>query len=53
MGSTLAYVAVRAGRVRSGCIDDLVSFGSVSIAPGHWLYSDEDGILASSRALHL
>ena len=36
-----------------GHIEAVVSFGGVSFAPGHWLYSDEDGILVSSPALHL
>ena len=35
----------------TGRIDTMVSFGGVSFAPGHWLYSDEDGILVSSREL--
>ncbi len=35
----------------SGHIDAVVSFGGVSFTPGCWLYSDEDGILVSSREL--
>ena len=35
----------------TGHIDAVVSFGGVSFAPGCWLYSDEDGILVSSREL--
>jgi regulator of ribonuclease activity A len=27
----------------TGCIEEVVSFGGVSSAPGHWLYSDDDG----------
>ena len=40
-------------KYRTGCIDAVVSFGRVSFTPGHWLYTDADGILVSSRALHL
>ena len=40
-------------KYRKGCIDAVVSFGRVSFTPGHWLYTDADGILVSSRALHL
>lgn len=28
-----------------------VSFGGVTFTPGHWLYSDEDGIVVASRRL--
>jgi len=35
----------------SGDIDAPVSFGTVKFVPGHWLYSDEDGILASEKPL--
>jgi regulator of ribonuclease activity A len=30
-----------------GEVDVPVSFGGVTFVPGHWLYSDEDGILVS------
>lgn len=29
----------------------IVSFGGVAFTPGHWLYSDDDGILVSEQAL--
>jgi regulator of ribonuclease activity A len=29
-----------------------VTFGAVDFHPGHWLYSDEDGIVTASRPLH-
>jgi regulator of ribonuclease activity A len=29
-----------------------VEFGGVRFVPGHWLYSDEDGIVVSAAALH-
>jgi regulator of ribonuclease activity A len=35
----------------TGEVDVPVSFGGVEFRPGHWLYSDEDGILVSSRRL--
>jgi regulator of ribonuclease activity A len=35
----------------TGEVDVPVSFGGVEFRPGHWLYSDEDGILVSSRQL--
>jgi regulator of ribonuclease activity A len=34
-----------------GAVDLPVSFGGVQFRPGEWLYSDEDGILLSDRAL--
>jgi regulator of ribonuclease activity A len=34
-----------------GLADVPVSFGGATFVPGHWLYSDEDGILVSARAL--
>ncbi len=35
----------------TGQVDVPVSFGGVEFRPGSWLYSDEDGILVSSRQL--
>jgi regulator of ribonuclease activity A len=35
----------------SGEVDVPVSFGGVTFVPGHWLYSDEDGILVSPTPL--
>ena len=35
----------------TGQVDVPVSFGGVEFRPGEWLYSDEDGILVSSRRL--
>ncbi len=34
-----------------GLVDVPVNFGGVNFVPGHWLYSDEDGILVSATAL--
>ena len=41
----------RSGKGGAGQLDVAVSFGGVEFRPGHWLYSDEDGILVSSRRL--
>jgi regulator of ribonuclease activity A len=35
----------------AGAVDVPVSFGAVEFRPGDWLYSDEDGVLVSDRAL--
>jgi regulator of ribonuclease activity A len=34
-----------------GSIDGPVSFGGVTFTPGHWIYSDDDGILVSAEKL--
>ena len=34
-----------------GIVDWPVAFGGVTFVPGHWLYSDEDGILVSPTPL--
>jgi len=34
-----------------GLVDVPVNFGGVNFVPGHWLYSDEDGILVSATPL--
>eukprot|EP00565_Helicotheca_tamesis_P007527 CAMPEP_0185729624 /NCGR_PEP_ID=MMETSP1171-20130828/6656_1 /TAXON_ID=374046 /ORGANISM="Helicotheca tamensis, Strain CCMP826" /LENGTH=178 /DNA_ID=CAMNT_0028398507 /DNA_START=275 /DNA_END=811 /DNA_ORIENTATION=+ len=31
----------------------IVSFAGVEFVPGHWLYSDEDGIVISEKPLHI
>jgi regulator of ribonuclease activity A len=41
----------RSGKNGTGQVDVPVSFGGVEFRPGNWLYSDEDGILVSSRRL--
>jgi regulator of ribonuclease activity A len=41
----------RSSKNGTGQADVPVSFGGVEFRPGHWLYSDEDGILVSSRRL--
>jgi regulator of ribonuclease activity A len=37
----------------TGETDVAVAFGGVDFVPGHWLYSDDDGILVSAEALSL
>jgi regulator of RNase E activity RraA len=32
-------------------VDIVVSFGGVTFTPGHWLYSDDDGVLVSREQL--
>ena len=41
----------RSSKNGTGQVDVAVSFGGVEFRPGNWLYSDEDGILVSSRRL--
>ncbi|HEY7489466.1 MAG TPA: ribonuclease E activity regulator RraA [Streptosporangiaceae bacterium] len=35
----------------AGDAGEPVSFGGVDFRPGHWLYSDEDGIVVAARSL--
>lgn len=44
---TLGTNPRRSARTGSGQVDVAVSFGDVTFTPGHWLYSDEDGIVVS------
>lgn len=41
----------RSGKGGAGQLDVPVNFGGVTFVPGHWLYSDEDGILVSENQL--
>jgi regulator of ribonuclease activity A len=43
----------RSGKTGSGQIDVPVTFGGVTFRAGEWLYSDEDGMVVSERALPL
>ncbi len=38
--------------LHSAAADKVVSFASVTIKPGDWLYADADGIVVADRALH-
>jgi regulator of ribonuclease activity A len=35
----------------AGQVDVVVSFGGATFAPGQWIYSDDDGVLVSTRQL--
>ena len=35
----------------TGEVDVVVEFGGVKFSPGHWLYSDDDGILVAEQPL--
>ena len=41
----------KAAKTGAGELDVPVRFGGATFTPGHWLYSDEDGILVSEAAL--
>jgi len=41
----------RSAKNRTGAADVPVTFGGVTFARGHWLYSDEDGILVSAHPM--
>lgn len=41
----------RSAKAGAGQVDVPVEFGGVVFTPGHWLYSDEDGIVVSPNAL--
>lgn len=42
----------KSGKTGAGNEAVTVSFAGVTIAPGEWLYADDDGILVSTRPLH-
>src|ERR1700686_1935731 len=41
----------RGAKSGAGQVDVPVAFGGTTFTPGHWLYSDEDGILVSAAPL--
>jgi regulator of ribonuclease activity A len=41
----------KSGKNGSGRVNVPISFGTVTFTPGHWIYSDEDGILISAEKL--
>ena len=41
----------KSSKTGDGCIDEALLFGGVTFAPGHWLYSDDDGIIVSAEKL--
>jgi regulator of ribonuclease activity A len=42
----------RSAKLGTGVIDASVKFGGVTFTPGHWLYSDPDGLLLAPEAIH-
>jgi regulator of ribonuclease activity A len=43
----------RGTKTGTGETDVAVTFGGADFIPGHWLYSDDDGIIVSAEALSL
>jgi regulator of ribonuclease activity A len=43
----------KSGKNGTGRVNVPVSFGTVTFTPGHWLYSDDDGILVSAEELKI
>jgi regulator of ribonuclease activity A len=43
----------KGAKLGAGETDVPVTFGGVTFVPGHWLYSDDDGILVSAEAMSL
>ena len=41
----------KSAKLGTGDIDVVVEFGGVKFTPGHWLYSDDDGILVAAEPL--
>ena len=41
----------RSAQNGAGDVDITIAFGGVTFTPGHWLYSDDDGILISAESL--
>jgi regulator of ribonuclease activity A len=41
----------KSAKTGTGQVDVAVTFGRVVFQPGHWLYSDEDGIIVAARRL--
>ncbi len=44
---------VKSGKTGAGEADVPVTFGDTTFTPGHWLYSDEDGIVVAPHRLTL
>mgnify|MGYP006219072867 CR=1 FL=1 len=49
----LSHLNARAGhqKVHRRVLGQPLQFGGVSVAPGEWLYADEDGIVVSATSL--
>ena len=48
----LATMPRKSGKKGTGAEAVTVSFADVAIAPGDWLYADEDGIVVAAHPLH-
>ena len=42
----------KSGKAGAGASGEPVSFGGTRFVPGHWLYSDADGVVTSASRLH-
>jgi regulator of ribonuclease activity A len=49
----LATTPRRSGQTGAGVIDAPVALADIIVAPGDWLYADEDGVVVSDCAVHL
>lgn len=47
----LGTVPAKSGKTGSGETDVVLTFDEAVFTPGHWLYSDEDGVVVSPHAL--
>ena len=43
----------KSGKTGAGEVDAVVSFGGIDFVPGHYLYSDANGVLVSATAFNL
>lgn len=48
----LAAVPRKSAKAGAGETAVAVTFGGITVAPGDWVYADEDGVVVGSRALH-
>jgi regulator of ribonuclease activity A len=48
----LGTIPVRSIKRGGGLQDAVVQIDGVRVAPGEWLYADEDGVIVSSQPLH-
>jgi regulator of ribonuclease activity A len=48
----LGFNPRKSTKTKAGAADIPVQFGGVTFQPGHWLYSDADGVVISPKPLH-
>jgi len=46
----LGSIPKRSGKTGTGEVDVPVTFGGITFSPGHWLCSDEDGVVVLAQA---